>query len=174
MCLEIFRQMACGVNYLHSSGIIHRDLKTKNILLKSSGHCNSFRAVVADFGFARKISEGEMAHTQCGTPLFMAPEVINLTNNGYNAAADIWSLGCILYCCLYGRRPFEGNNPRDLMRAIFGVRGTTTSMTLPPRPKFSSKCTTILSRALDINPRTRLLFTCRNSWHRESIAQRQQ
>ena len=155
LSLDIFRQVSCGVNYLHSCDIIHRDLKAKNILLKSTSG-GSLRAVVADFGFARSLSGGDMARTQCGTPLFMAPEVINLTSNGYNSSADVWGLGCILYCCLYGRRPFEGSNPRDLLKAIYAVRSTTGSMTLPPQPRLSLNCRTILSKALEIRPQARL------------------
>jgi serine/threonine protein kinase len=153
LSLDIFRQIACGVNYLHSCGIIHRDLKTKNILLKSAG--NTFCALVGDFGFARELRD-DKATTQCGTPLFMAPEVINLTSKGYNYAADIWGLGCILYCCLYGRRPFNGDNPRDLLKDIYGVRGTSSSMSLPQKPRVSPQCRAILSRALDICQHTRL------------------
>lgn len=87
---ELFRQLIYGVEYLHSFGIIHRDLKTENILLDENANVK-----IADFGFAKFIKTN-IADTSCGSPHYAAPEVIRgIPYDG--KAADIWSCGVILH-----------------------------------------------------------------------------
>ncbi|XP_075931533.1 serine/threonine-protein kinase ULK2 isoform X3 [Anarhichas minor] len=101
---------------LNSKGIIHRDLKPQNILLSYVGRKKSnisgIRIKIADFGFARYLQSNMMAATLCGSPMYMAPEVIMSQN--YDARADLWSIGTVLYQCLVGKPPFQANSPQDL------------------------------------------------------------
>ena len=95
---------------MNSKGIVHRDLKPQNILLAHSGktrnpHPSDIVLKIADFGFARFLQDGVMAATLCGSPLYMAPEVIMSLQ--YDAKADLWSLGTIVFQCLTGKAPFQ-------------------------------------------------------------------
>ena len=92
-----------ALDYLHAKGIVHRDLKPENILLENDSKDAAIK--VADFGLARMISGKDMMKTACGTPGYVAPEV--LQNKGYSSGAvDLWSAGVILYILLCGFPPF--------------------------------------------------------------------
>jgi serine/threonine protein kinase/ankyrin repeat protein len=94
-------EIALGLAYMHSRGIIYRDLKPANVLLSHEGH-----AVLADFGLSKLVESTEAAmHTACGTPVFSAPEVIEGEN--YGATADWWSYGIVLYMLVMGNVPFR-------------------------------------------------------------------
>ncbi|KAJ7995441.1 hypothetical protein DPEC_G00244600 [Dallia pectoralis] len=115
--LRVFlQQIAAAMRILNSKGIIHRDLKPQNILLSYTGRrrasINSIRIKIADFGFARYLQSNMMAATLCGSPMYMAPEVIMSQN--YDAKADLWSIGTVIYQCLVGKPPFQANSPQDL------------------------------------------------------------
>ncbi|XP_069767606.1 serine/threonine-protein kinase ULK2 isoform X5 [Narcine bancroftii] len=101
---------------LHSKGIIHRDLKPQNILLsyvsRKKSNMNGIRVKIADFGFARYLQSNMMAATLCGSPMYMAPEVI--MSHHYDAKADLWSIGTVIFQCLVGKPPFQANSPQDL------------------------------------------------------------
>jgi serine/threonine protein kinase len=99
----ILRDVVAGLKFLHSHGIIHRDLKLSNILLSETG-----QAKIADFGLAvlTEFSDSDSRErTICGTPNYLAPEILNKKN--YGRSADIWSLGCLLYSFLTGKPPFD-------------------------------------------------------------------
>ncbi|XP_075445717.1 serine/threonine-protein kinase ULK2 isoform X2 [Ascaphus truei] len=110
------QQIAAAMRILHSKGIIHRDLKPQNILLSYASRKKStfsgIRVKIADFGFARYLHSNMMAATLCGSPMYMAPEVIMSQN--YDARADLWSIGTVIYQCLVGKPPFQANSPQDL------------------------------------------------------------
>ncbi|XP_036692549.1 serine/threonine-protein kinase ULK2 isoform X5 [Balaenoptera musculus] len=109
-------QIAAAMRVLHSKGIIHRDLKPQNILLSYANRRKStvsgIRIKIADFGFARYLHSNMMAATLCGSPMYMAPEVI--MSQHYDAKADLWSIGTVIYQCLVGKPPFQANSPQDL------------------------------------------------------------
>ncbi|XP_053786733.1 serine/threonine-protein kinase ULK2 isoform X2 [Desmodus rotundus] len=109
-------QIAAAMRILHSKGIIHRDLKPQNILLSYANRRKSsvsgVRIKIADFGFARYLHSNMMAATLCGSPMYMAPEVI--MSQHYDAKADLWSIGTVIYQCLVGKPPFQANSPQDL------------------------------------------------------------
>nr|XP_058904400.1 serine/threonine-protein kinase ULK2 isoform X6 [Kogia breviceps] len=109
-------QIAAAMRILHSKGIIHRDLKPQNILLSYANRRKStvsgIRIKIADFGFARYLRSNMMAATLCGSPMYMAPEVI--MSQHYDAKADLWSIGTVIYQCLVGKPPFQANSPQDL------------------------------------------------------------
>ncbi|GAB5370369.1 hypothetical protein AAMO2058_001486800 [Amorphochlora amoebiformis] len=108
----IAQQVVCALDYLHSHRIIHRDIKPQNILFCSGG-----RVALCDFGFARLMSQNTTVLTSIkGTPLYMAPELVK--EQPYNHAADLWSLGVILYELRVGKPPFFTNNIYKLIRMI--------------------------------------------------------
>ncbi|XP_062392976.1 serine/threonine-protein kinase PLK1 [Sardina pilchardus] len=95
------RQTIQGCQYLHNNRVIHRDLKLGNLFLNEE-----MEVKIGDFGLATKIEfDGERKKTLCGTPNYIAPEV--LCKKGHSFEVDIWSLGCILYTLLVGKPPFE-------------------------------------------------------------------
>ncbi|XP_057570832.1 serine/threonine-protein kinase ULK2 isoform X2 [Hippopotamus amphibius kiboko] len=110
------RQIAAAMRVLHSKGVIHRDLKPQNILLSYASRrrasIGGVRLKIADFGFARYLHSNMMAATLCGSPMYMAPEVI--MSQHYDAKADLWSIGTVVYQCLVGKPPFQANSPQDL------------------------------------------------------------
>ncbi|XP_064793513.1 serine/threonine-protein kinase ULK1a isoform X7 [Oncorhynchus masou masou] len=115
--IRIFLQQIAGaMKVLKEKGILHRDLKPQNILLchpegrKSSPNNTCIK--IADFGFARHLQCNTMAATLCGSPMYMAPEVIMSQN--YDAKADLWSIGTIVYQCLTGKAPFQASSPQEL------------------------------------------------------------
>ena len=89
---------------------MHRDLKLANIL-KNNGYLK-----IADFGFARLLGDNDMASTMLGSPLNMAPEILN--GNDYVTKADIWSIGTVFYELLFGKPPFTASNMIDLLKNI--------------------------------------------------------
>nr|XP_046192868.1 serine/threonine-protein kinase PLK1-like isoform X2 [Oncorhynchus gorbuscha]XP_046193514.1 serine/threonine-protein kinase PLK1-like isoform X2 [Oncorhynchus gorbuscha] len=94
-------QLVKGCQYLHNNRVIHRDLKLGNIFLS-----DDMDVKIGDFGLATKIEfDGERKKTLCGTPNYIAPEV--LCKKGHSFEVDVWSLGCILYTLLVGKPPFE-------------------------------------------------------------------
>ncbi|CAH8532761.1 unnamed protein product [Dicrocoelium dendriticum] len=102
----LFVQIAIAVKYLHEHGITHRDLKPENILLSSSE--NRCLIKVTDFGLSKLVDGNTMLRTFCGTPTYLAPEVLLTAGSGtYTSAIDVWSLGVILYVCLVGYPPFS-------------------------------------------------------------------
>ncbi|XP_026903280.2 serine/threonine-protein kinase ULK2 isoform X4 [Acinonyx jubatus] len=109
-------QIAAAMRILHSKGIIHRDLKPQNILLsyanRRKSNVSGISIKIADFGFARYLHSNMMAATLCGSPMYMAPEVI--MSQHYDAKADLWSIGTVIYQCLVGKPPFQANSPQDL------------------------------------------------------------
>ncbi|KAM6155524.1 serine/threonine-protein kinase ULK1 isoform 1-T1 [Rhynchocyon petersi] len=125
------QQIAGAMQLLHSKGIIHRDLKPQNILLSNPGgrraNPNNIRVKIADFGFARYLQSNMMAATLCGSPMYMAPEVI--MSQHYDGKADLWSIGTIVYQCLTGKAPFQASSPQDLR--LFYEKNKTLVPTIP-------------------------------------------
>ncbi|XP_066501608.1 serine/threonine-protein kinase ULK1 isoform X2 [Hoplias malabaricus] len=130
--IRVFLQQIAGaMRVLQSKGIIHRDLKPQNILLSHpagrKSHSNNTCIKIADFGFARHLQNNMMAATLCGSPMYMAPEVIMSQN--YDAKADLWSIGTIVFQCLTGKAPFQASSPQDLR--LFYEKNKNLSPNIP-------------------------------------------
>ncbi|XP_057408190.1 serine/threonine-protein kinase 33 isoform X4 [Balaenoptera acutorostrata] len=118
----IIRSLASAIAYLHNKDIVHRDLKLENIMVKSSfidaNDEMNLNIKVTDFGLAvKKQGRSEaMLQTTCGTPIYMAPEVINA--HDYSQQCDIWSIGVIMYILLCGEAPFMASSEEKLFELI--------------------------------------------------------
>ncbi|KAG6402052.1 hypothetical protein SASPL_138922 [Salvia splendens] len=143
---KYFQQLMGAVVFCHSRGVYHRDLKPENLLLDDDGNLK-----VSDFGLsavAESKRQDGLLHTTCGTPAYVAPEVI--TRKGYDGAkSDIWSCGVILFVMLAGHLPFYCTNLMDMYRKI--AKG---SYKCPHW--FSPQVRRLLSKILDPNPDTRI------------------
>ncbi|KAH8867314.1 cGMP-dependent protein kinase 1 [Schistosoma japonicum] len=100
-----------ALNYLHRKGIVYRDLKPENLLLDSQGFCK-----MTDFGFAKRIGYGNKTWTFCGTPEYVAPEVI--LNKGHDFTVDFWALGILMFELLTGTPPFTSSDPMKTYNII--------------------------------------------------------
>uniref|UniRef100_A0AAR5PMF3 Protein kinase domain-containing protein n=1 Tax=Dendroctonus ponderosae TaxID=77166 RepID=A0AAR5PMF3_DENPD len=150
-------QLAGAMQALHAKGIVHRDLKPQNILLSHTGtklhpQPSEIKLKIADFGFARFLQDGVMAATLCGSPMYMAPEVIMSLQ--YDAKADLWSLGTIVFQCLTGKAPFQARTPQEL-RSIY-EKNLNLSPTFPPST--SPELVELLMGLLKRNPKERMNF----------------
>lgn len=143
---KYFHQLINAVDFCHNRGVYHRDIKPENLLLDENDNLK-----VSDFGLSAlaecKHQDG-LLHTTCGTPAYVAPEVIN--RKGYDGAkADIWSCGVVLYVLLAGYLPFHDSNLMELYRKI-GRADFKCPSWFPPEVK------RLLYRILDPNPSTRI------------------
>ncbi|KAL8717989.1 MAG: hypothetical protein Q9225_004832 [Loekoesia sp. 1 TL-2023] len=117
---NVFVQLFQGIKYLHERNIVHRDIKPENILLADK----KLSVKLADFGLAKIIGEESFTTTLCGTPSYVAPEILeNSRHRKYTRAVDVWSLGVVLYICLCGFPPFSDElytpeNPYNLSQQI--------------------------------------------------------
>jgi serine/threonine protein kinase len=112
-------QLCQALDYLHTKKIVHRDLKPENLLYASPADDANLK--VADFGLARMLTAGDMMKTACGTPGYVAPEI--LKNKGYDSGAvDMWSAGVILYILLCGFPPFYEEELPALFDQILHAR----------------------------------------------------
>ncbi|CAL5411705.1 unnamed protein product [Camellia sinensis] len=156
---KYFQQLINAVDYCHSRGVFHRDLKPENLLLDANEVLK-----VSDFGLSalpQQVREDGLLHTTCGTPNYVAPEVIN--NKGYDGAkADLWSCGVILFVLMAGYLPFEESNLMALYKKIFKAEFTCP-------PWFSSSAKKLVKRILDPNPMTRITIAevIENEWFKK-------
>ncbi|XP_025908494.1 serine/threonine-protein kinase ULK3 [Nothoprocta perdicaria] len=143
------QQLACALKFLHDRNISHLDLKPQNILLSS---LEKPQLKLADFGFAQYMSPWDEQHVLRGSPLYMAPEMICCQQ--YDARADLWSLGVILYEALFGHPPFASRSFAELEEKIRSER----VIELPSRPRLSPECRDLLQRLLERDPLKRISF----------------
>jgi Ca2+-binding EF-hand superfamily protein/tRNA A-37 threonylcarbamoyl transferase component Bud32 len=110
----VIKQLINTFIYLHNAGIIHRDIKPENVMISlgTDGHIQEIKII--DFGFAKLIQPGQTLRETCGTPNYVAPEV--LSGKGYDKKADIWSIGIIMYLMLRGVLPFDANDVKTILQ----------------------------------------------------------
>ncbi|KAJ7672446.1 other/ULK/ULK protein kinase [Mycena polygramma] len=126
---SFLRQLARALKFLRHRNLIHRDVKPQNLLLNAAppeelarGHPLGVPILkVADFGFARSLPNAMMAETLCGSPLYMAPEILRYQK--YDAKADLWSVGAVLYEMAVGKPPFRAANHIELLKKIEHSKG---------------------------------------------------
>uniref|UniRef100_A0A2P2NFZ2 non-specific serine/threonine protein kinase n=1 Tax=Rhizophora mucronata TaxID=61149 RepID=A0A2P2NFZ2_RHIMU len=156
-----FQQLISAVGFCHARGVFHRDLKPENLLLDENGNLK-----VSDFGLSAvsdQIRQDGLFHTFCGTPAYVAPEV--LAKKGYDAAkVDIWSCGVVLFVLMAGYLPFHDQNIMVMYKKIY--RGEFRC----PR-WFSPELIKLLSRLLDTNPVTRATIPeiMENRWFKKGF-----
>lgn len=147
---RMLSQIAKGLAALHEQNLIHRDLKPQNLLL--TGKDVSMATVkIADFGFAKHIQPDAMIETLCGSPLYMAPEILKFEK--YDAKADLWSVGTILFELLCGEPPFRAINSMELLRVI-----ESRTFSVPSSIQLSKDCHDILQGLLERDPAKRMGF----------------
>ncbi|GLT60560.1 hypothetical protein SLA2020_333220 [Shorea laevis] len=139
-----FQQLIDGVDYCHSKGVYHRDLKPENLLLDSQGNLK-----ISDFGLSAQPEPGvSLLRTTCGTPNYVAPEV--LSRKGYDGAvADVWSCGVILYVLMAGYLPFDDVDITLLYSKIAKAEFSCPSW-------FPVGARSLIHRILDPSPQTRI------------------
>lgn len=103
MVKRVVLQLILGVKYLHSFGIVHRDLKLENVMM--SDVSNSAIPKIVDFGLSKIIGPNEKSREPFGTVGYVAPEV--LRQKPYSFSCDVWSIGCIMYALISGSLPFD-------------------------------------------------------------------
>lgn len=139
-------QIIDALKYIHSKKVIHRDLKLGNLFLS-----DKMEIKVGDFGLACKVEyEGERKKTVCGTPNYIAPEILE-SKNGHSYEVDAWSLGVICYTLLIGKPPFETNDVKATYKRIRAV-----SYTFPDSIQISDSAKDLISKLLVKQPERRL------------------
>uniref|UniRef100_A0A7N8XD65 Serine/threonine-protein kinase PLK n=1 Tax=Mastacembelus armatus TaxID=205130 RepID=A0A7N8XD65_9TELE len=137
------RQIISGLKYLHSKNILHRDLKLGNFFVNENMELR-----LGDFGLAAKLETAEQRKkTICGTPNYLAPEVLN--RQGHGTESDVWSLGCVMYTLMCGNPPFETLDLKETYKCIKEVRYNLPSTLSPAAQK-------LISGILQKNPSDRL------------------
>ncbi|KAJ3594317.1 hypothetical protein NHX12_003624 [Muraenolepis orangiensis] len=126
------RQIISGLKYLHNRGILHRDLKLGNFFINENMELR-----LGDFGLAAKLETVELRKkTICGTPNYLAPEVLN--RQGHGTESDVWSLGCVMYTLMCGNPPFETLDLKETYKCIKEVRYNLPSNLSPAAQKLIS------------------------------------
>lgn len=142
---KYFSELVSALKYLYENKIVHRDLKPKNILISND---NTLK--LADFGFAKNICENDLSTTICGSPLYMAPEL--LSNHKYSSIADLWSVGIVLYEMISGKPPYFAQTIDDLKLQI----QHESQFDLIDSLDVSDLCKQLLYQLLDVNQSSRM------------------
>ncbi|KAF9922348.1 Cell cycle serine/threonine-protein kinase cdc5/MSD2 [Linnemannia zychae] len=140
------KQIVAGCAYLHEQKIIHRDLKLGNIFLTKD-----IQVRIGDFGLAAVLlNEGDRKKTICGTPNYIAPEILFDTDNGHSFEVDVWSVGVIMYTLLIGKPPFQTNEVKAIYKKI-----RDNQYEFPKDVPISEEAKGLIARLLDPKPQSR-------------------
>lgn len=149
-CRYYIYQILEGLKYLHDRNIIHRDLKLGNLFLN-----DELVVKIGDFGLATTIAfEGERKKTICGTPNYIAPEILN--KKGHSFEVDIWSVGCVMYTLLAGKPPFE---TRSLKETYGRIRKCEYKLPQALRTSAANMIMAMLQSSPEKRPTVNALFT---------------
>ncbi|XP_027204635.2 serine/threonine-protein kinase ULK3-like isoform X1 [Dermatophagoides pteronyssinus] len=161
---HFLQQLASAMKYLRDNNVAHLDLKPQNILITGIhfvqllNGLNSFKVwrqvilKIADFGFSQHLTNDESVDSLRGSPLYMAPEIFK--RQKYDARVDLWSIGIILYECLFGRTPLHGMSMSEIAQAYQRNKVHIEF----PKNKLSELCYDLLNGLLRIDPEMRISF----------------
>jgi len=145
---KIVHKILVAIEYLHQLGIAHRDLKPENLLL--SDRTKNAKIMISDFGLSKIFNDDEVMKTACGTPGYVAPEV--LVRKGYGREVDLWSLGVITYILLSGYPPFYDQNNVELFKQIMAGK---YEFDRPWWDNISEKAKNFIRHLLVLDPKVR-------------------
>ena len=140
-------QILSAVKYMHENKVIHRDLKLGNLFLGQN-----LMIKIGDFGLATKLEyDGERKHTVCGTPNYIAPEILENKHSGHSFEVDYWAIGVIVYTLLIGKPPFETEDVKETYKKI-----TADNYEFPSNVFISDEAKNFIKEILVIDPNKRL------------------
>lgn len=162
----VMKNLLEALNFQHNNGIIHRDLKPENLILASKNDDHSIK--IADFGLASYIQKGEVLYLRCGSPGYIAPEL--LQDKGYSCKGDIYSAGVILYVMLTGRHPFPGASINEIL-----LKNKNADVQYPSQlwTNISEEAKDLVKKLLQQNPRNRISAeeALTHTWFKSSESQ---
>jgi serine/threonine protein kinase len=141
------QQMLRAMDYIHKMNVVHRDIKAENFIFSAPEISSAVKMI--DFGMACKFEHGQVLTELCGSPHYLAPELIG---QKYNHIADVWAFGVLLYLLMYGHYPYDAKQPRDIMVKIL----TDPIQWQSSKAKLSKDCIGLLKKLLEHNPKKRL------------------
>ncbi|XP_038220515.1 serine/threonine-protein kinase ULK3 isoform X2 [Zerene cesonia] len=147
--LYFLQQLASALKFLREKGVVHMDLKPHNLLLHKDSD-GKYLLKVGDFGFAQHMSAGPQRAVR-GSPLYMAPEMVA---GEYDARVDLWSVGVIMYECLFGKAPYSSNTFKELVDKI----QRKAPIEIPANASISAGCADLLTRLLQHDPDKRISY----------------
>lgn len=166
LVLHFLKQLSSALSFLRSKSLVHRDIKPQNLLLCPPVHSKQefidreFVGLwelpilkIADFGFARFLPSTSMAETLCGSPLYMAPEILRYEK--YNAKADLWSVGAVLYEMTVGKPPFKAGNHIELLK---NIEKANDRIKFPSAAQVPESLKSLIKSLLKYNPTERISF----------------
>mmetsp|Transcript_17384 Transcript_17384/g.43293 ORF Transcript_17384/g.43293 Transcript_17384/m.43293 type:complete len:459 (-) Transcript_17384:366-1742(-) len=143
-------ELALSLGHLHSRGIIYRDLKPENVLVGEDGH-----VYLTDFGLSKEVLRNKKTRSICGTPEYLAPEIVELdsddSNKGYGKEVDWWSLGTVIYEMYFGIPPFYSTNANEMYRKIL-----KEELKFPARINAPDEMKDLIAQLLERDPKRRL------------------
>ncbi|KAF7583757.1 hypothetical protein FOB63_001975 [Clavispora lusitaniae] len=166
LVIHFLKQLSSALEFLRSKSLVHRDIKPQNLLLCPPVHVKSDFVAgeyvglwelpilkIADFGFARFLPSTSMAETLCGSPLYMAPEILRYEK--YNAKADLWSVGAVFYEMTVGKPPFRAANHIELLK---NIEKTHDKIKFPSSAQVPEPLKRLIRSLLKYNPTERMSF----------------
>lgn len=148
---QMIHDLSSALSYLHSLNIVHRDVKPENLLISDTNGIKSLK--LGDFGLAVEIEDNERLYSVCGTPTYVAPEI--LAETGYGKEVDIWAAGVITYILLCGFPPFANeDNDQDLL--FDQILSGSFEFTQPFWDTISDSAKELITEMLEVDPNRRI------------------